>query len=218
MKVMTCLAVEYMDKRLFVDTAKMLGLKWQAEQGNADLLIILSERTEQQLYDAVRAINEICEKNGAYPCLYAGKQKEEEELLLVRSQHYELIKDEICDSNDMAVPVSYVTQNILGLKELVAEYGTGTNIIAHIADGNVHNDILFLPDGTIPPYADELKHKMYDLCYSFDGTVTGEHGIGKIRVEELAQQKDPAELALMKGIKDVFDPKGIMNPGALFDL
>lgn len=65
-----------MDKRLFVDTAKMLGLKWQAEQGNADLLIILSERTEQQLYDAVRAINEICEKNGAYPCIYAGKQKE----------------------------------------------------------------------------------------------------------------------------------------------
>ena len=102
----TPLAVEYMDKRLFVDTAKMLGLKWQAEQGNADLLIILSERTEQQLYDAVRAINEICEKNGAYPCLYAGKQKEEEELLLVRSQHYELIKDEICDSFDMAVPVS----------------------------------------------------------------------------------------------------------------
>ena len=214
----TPLAVEYMDKRLFVDTAKMLGLAWQAEQGNADLLIILSERTEQQLYDAVRAINEICEKNGAYPCLYAGKQKEEEELLLVRSQHYELIKDEICDSFDMAVPVSHVSQFILRLKELVAEYGTGTNIIAHIADGNVHNDILFLPDGTIPPYADELKHKMYDLCYSFDGTVTGEHGIGKIRVQELAQQKDPAELALMKGIKDVFDPKGIMNPGALFAL
>lgn len=214
----TPLAVEYMDKRLFVDTAKMLGLKWQAEKGNADLLIILSERTEQQLYDAVTAINDICEKNGAYPCLYAGKKKEEEELLLVRSQHYELIKDEICDSFDMAVPVSHVSQFILGLKKLVAEYGTGTNIIAHIADGNVHNDILFLPDGSIPPYADELKHKMYDLCYRFDGTVTGEHGIGKIRVQELAQQKDPAELALMKGIKDVFDPKGIMNPGTLFAL
>lgn len=214
----TPLAVEYMDKRLFVDTAKMLGLKWQAEKGNADLLIILSERSEQQLYDAVTAINDICEKNGAYPCLYAGKKKEEEELLLVRSQHYELIKDEICDSFDMAVPVSHVSQFILGLKELVAEYGTGTNIIAHIADGNVHNDILFLPDGSIPPYADELKHKMYDLCYRFDGTVTGEHGIGKIRVQELAQQEDPAELALMKGIKDVFDPKGIMNPGTLFAL
>ncbi len=212
----TPLAVEYMDKRLFVDTAKMLGLTWQAKDGSADLLIILSERTEQQLYDAVRAINAICKENKALPCLFAGKDKEQEELLLVRSQHYELIKDEICDSFDMAVPVSHVSDFILRLKELVAEYHTGTNVIAHIADGNVHNDILYLPDGSIPGYADELKHKMYDICYSYGGTVTGEHGIGKIRVEELKAQKPAAELALMKGIKDVFDPKGIMNPGALF--
>lgn len=212
----TPLAVEYMDKRLFVDTAKMLGLTWQAKDGSPDLLIILSERTEQQLYDAVRAINAICKENKALPCLFAGKDKEQEELLLVRSQHYELIKDEICDSFDMAVPVSHVSDFILRLKELVAEYHTGTNVIAHIADGNVHNDILYLPDGSIPGYADELKHKMYDICYSYGGTVTGEHGIGKIRVEELKAQKPAAELALMKGIKDVFDPKGIMNPGALF--
>lgn len=212
----TPLAVEYMDKRLFVDTAKMLGLTWQAKDGSADLLIILSERTEQQLYDAVKAINAICKENKALPCLFAGKDKEQEELLLVRSQHYELIKDEICDSFDMAVPVSHVSDFILRLKELVAEYHTGTNVIAHIADGNVHNDILYLPDGSIPDYADELKHKMYDICYRYGGTVTGEHGIGKIRVEELKAQKPAAELALMKGIKDVFDPKGIMNPGALF--
>ncbi len=214
----TPLAVEYMDKRLFVDTAKMLGLEWQAKDGKADLLIILSERTESQLYDAVRTVNEICEANHALGCLFAGKEKEQEELLLVRSQHYELIKDEICDSFDMAVPVSHVSDFILKLKELAAEYHTDTNIIAHIADGNVHNDILYLPDGTIPDYADELKHRMYQLCAGFDGTVTGEHGIGKIRVEELKNQKAPAELALMKGIKDVFDPKGIMNPGALFEI
>lgn len=212
----TPLAVEYMDKRLFVDTAKMLGLTWQAKDGNADLLIILSERTEQQLFDATAAINEICKKNNAYLCLFAGKDKEQEELLQIRSQHYELIKDEICDSFDMAVPVSHVSDFILKLKELVGEYHTGTNIVAHIADGNVHNDILYLPDGTIPSYAEELKHRMYELCYSYGGTVTGEHGIGKIRVKELEEQKAPAELALMKGIKNVFDPKGIMNPGALF--
>ena len=87
-----------------------------------------------------------------------------------------------------AVPVSHVSDFILKLKELAAEYHTDTNIIAHIADGNVHNDILYLPDGTIPDYADELKHRMYQLCAGFDGTVTGEHGIGKIRVEELKNQ------------------------------
>lgn len=214
----TPLAVEYMDKRLFVDTAKMLGLKWQAEEGEADLLIILSERTEAQLYDAVRTIDRVCRDNNSLECLYAGKEKEQEELLLVRSQHYELIKEEICDSFDMAVPVSHVSDFILNLKKLVKEYDTDTNIVAHIADGNVHNDILYLPDGTIPPYAEELKQKMYQLCASYEGTVTGEHGIGKIRTRELSRLKKPAELALMKGIKQVFDPKGLMNPGALFEV
>lgn len=214
----TPLAVEYMDKRLFVDTAQMLGLKWQADKGEADLLIILSERTEAQLYDAAETINRICEENNSLECLFAGKAKEQEELLLVRSQHYELIKDEICDSFDMAVPVSHVSDFILNLKKLVKEYDTDTNIVAHIADGNVHNDILYLSDGSIPPYADELKHKMYELCRKYDGTVTGEHGIGKIRTRELSQMKPPAELELMKGIKHVFDPKGLMNPGALFEI
>lgn len=212
----TPLAVEYMDKRLFTDTAKMLGLKWQEDKGSADIIFILSERTEDQLLDVVRSINAICEKNHSYECLFAGKEKEQAEILLIRSQHYELIKDEICDSFDMAVPVSHVPEFILGLKKLVAEYDTSTNIIGHIADGNVHNDILFLPDGSIPPYADELKKKMYDLCLSMGGTVTGEHGVGKIRVEELTRQLSTAELRLMKGIKAVFDPNGIMNPQTVF--
>jgi len=217
----TPLAVEYMDKRLFVDTAKMLGLTWQAADGDADLLIMLSERTESQLLESVRSINEICRANGSGDCLYAGKRKEQDELLLIRSQHYELIKDEICDSFDMAVPVSKVPDFILGLKALTAEYATNTNIVGHIADGNVHNDILYVdgPDGLrIPPYAEELKRRMYRLCFSFGGTVTGEHGIGKIRTQELIDQKDPAELELMRGIKKVFDPKGIMNPGTVIEI
>ncbi|WP_324823161.1 FAD-binding oxidoreductase [Sinanaerobacter sp. ZZT-01] len=206
------LAVEYMDKHLFVGTAEMLGLEWQAKRGNADLLIILSEKNEERLYDACREINAICEKNNCYETLYAGKAKEQEELLLIRSQHYEYIKETICDSFDMAVPVSEIPAFISDLKRLVKEYDTSTNVIAHIADGNVHNDILYLKDGSIPPYAEELKQKMYDACFSYGGTITGEHGIGKIRTEDLTLQKSPVELELMKGIKKVFDPNHIMNP------
>ncbi|MDD6043781.1 MAG: FAD-binding oxidoreductase [Eubacteriaceae bacterium] len=210
------LAVEYMDKRLFVDTAKMLGMKWQAEKGKADIMIILSEKTESNLFETVRSINEICQAHNSFELLYAGKQSEQQEILKIRSQHYELIKDEICDSYDMAVPVSEVPDFILGLKKLAAEYNTGTNIVGHIADGNVHNDMLYLPDGSIPEYAAELKQKMYNLCLSMGGTITGEHGVGKIRNREICQQLGETQVALMKGIKQVFDPKGIMNPGVLF--
>jgi len=210
------LAVEYMDKYLFTGTAEMLGLKWQAEKGKADLLIILSENSEDALYNTCRKINEICKKNQAYDLLFAGKKKEQDELLQVRSQHYEFIKETIYDSFDMAVPVSEVPDFIADLKKLAAQYNTNTNIVAHIADGNVHNDILYI-DGKAPSYAEELKRKMYDACFSYNGTITGEHGIGKIRVKDLKLQKSESELALMKGIKGVFDPKNLLNPGAVFD-
>ncbi len=211
------LAVEYMDKRLFVDTAKMLGLDWQAKDGAADLLIILSERTKPRLMEAVKVIDKICRKYTKLPLLYGEKEREQEELLLVRSAHYDLIKDEICDSFDMAVAVGSVPDFIRDLKKIANDYSTYTNVIAHIADGNVHNDIP-LVDGKVPEYAKEMKEKMYECCFSYGGTITGEHGIGKIRIEDLGQQKSEREIRLMKDLKKVFDPKNLINPDTVVSI
>ena len=208
------LAVEYMDKRLFTGTAEMLGLEWQAKDGNADLMIILSEQTEDRLFDAVRVINDICEKHDCYETLIAEKKAEQDELLLIRSEHYNFIVNDICDSFDYAVPVSCIPAFISDLKALAASYNTGNNIVAHIADGNVHGDMWYV-DGKTPEYADEYKRKMYDLVFKYNGTITGEHGIGKIRREDLKLQLSETELSLMRGIKNVFDPKGLLNPGTV---
>ena len=210
------LAVEYQDKWLFVNTAKMLGKVWQAEKGNADLIIILSERTEDALYNVVREVNRICKEHGSYDLLYAGRQEEQDELMYIRNQHWELIKDMEAHGFDMAVPVGEVPAFLKELKDLVAEYNTVTNVTAHIADGNIHSDIV-LVDGKMPEYAEELKMKMFDACFRHHGTITGEHGIGKMRVDELKLQKSKAELDLMRGIKKVFDPNLILNPGTVID-
>ena len=207
----TPLAVEYMDKRLFTGTAEMLGLKWQAEEGDSDLLIILSEATEDRLFDSVKIIEAICEEHNCFETLFAEKRSEQDELLRIRSEHYSFIVDDICDSFDYAVPVACIPDFIKGLKELALEYNTGNNIIAHIADGNVHGDMWYV-DGKVPEYAEEYKRRMYDLVFSYGGTITGEHGIGKIRTEDLKLQKSETELGLMIGIKKVFDPKGLLNP------
>lgn len=208
------LAVEYMDKRLFTGTAEMLGLEWQAKDGDADLMIILSEKTEDRLFDSVKAINDICEKHDCYDCLIAEKKSEQDELLLIRSEHYNFIVNDICDSFDYAVPVSCIPDFIADLKALAASYNTGNNIVAHIADGNVHGDMWYV-DGKTPDYAEEYKKKMYDLVFKYKGTITGEHGIGKIRTEDLKMQLTETEIELMRGIKKVFDPKGLLNPGTV---
>jgi len=207
----TPLAVEYQDKRLFTGTAKMLGKKWQLEKGEADLMIIVSEADEGRFHCACRRIYEICEKRGALEQYFAGRKSEQAELLLIRSQHYEYIKHEIGHSFDMSVPVGSVPGFLRGLKVLAAKYGTVTNVTAHIADGNIHNDIV-LVDGKMPSYAEELKREMYALCFELGGSITGEHGIGKLRREDLPLQKSEAELALMRGVKTLFDPNGILNP------
>ena len=208
------LAVEYMDKRLFTGTAEMLGLEWQAKDGDADLMIILSEKTEDRLFDSVKAINDICEKHDCYDCLIAEKKSEQNELLLIRSEHYNFIVNDICDSFDYAVPVSCIPDFIADLKALAASYNTGNNIVAHIADGNVHGDMWYV-DGKTPDYAEEYKKKMYNLVFKYKGTITGEHGIGKIRTEDLKMQLTETEIELMRGIKKVFDPKGLLNPGTV---
>lgn len=213
----TPLAVEYQDKHLFVETAKMLGTEWQAKKGNADLMIIISEKTEDLLYAMCKQINNICEKNNSYETLFAGKKSEQDELLLIRSQHYEYIKNIIGHSFDTAVPVASIPAYLNELKELAKEYNTITNITAHIADGNIHSDIV-LVDGKMPPYAEELKSRIFETCFKYNGTITGEHGIGKLRIDDLKLQKSETELNLMKSIKKVFDPNNILNPGTVLDI
>ena len=127
---------------------------------------------------------------------------------------YYNVLSELRDSFDYAVPVSCIPAFISDLKALAASYNTGNNIVAHIADGNVHGDMWYV-DGKTPEYADEYKRKMYDLVFKYNGTITGEHGIGKIRREDLKLQLSETELSLMRGIKNVFDPKGLLNPGTV---
>lgn len=211
------LAVEYQDKHLFTGTAKMLGMEWQAQKGDADLMIILSEDTEKRFYDSCRAVEEICNANKTCGTLFAGKKREQADLLLIRSQHYEYIKHMIGHSFDMAVPVSEVPAFLKDLKNLAKEYNTVTNVTAHIADGNIHNDIV-LVDGKMPEYAEKLKEKMMKACFAYGGTITGEHGIGKIRIDDLKLQKSETEIEIMRGIKKLFDPNNILNPKTVIEI
>lgn len=208
------LAVEYQDKHVNIASAKHLGLKWPLDTGNADLMIIISEKEENSLCNSCRKINDICKKYNCTNSVFAGKKQEQADLLAIRSGSYEVVKDIIADSFDMCVPPASMPDFFNDLGAIMKEYNTSTNIMAHIADGNVHSDTL-LVNGEIPEYAEEMKIKMYKACFKYGGTITGEHGIGKIRVDDLKLQKNQIELDLMRDIKAVFDPNGILNSGTV---
>ncbi|BCS92534.1 FAD-binding oxidoreductase [Metallosphaera javensis (ex Sakai et al. 2022)] len=119
---------------------------------------------------------------------------------------------------DIVVPVSKLVEAVRRLKELEEKYQVKMPVIAHIGDGNLHPNIL-LKDRRM---ADELFEEVGKIAIDLGGSVSGEHGIGlqKARLMGLQIQRHSGVkvLEIMKGIKDLVDPRGIMNPGKYVEL
>lgn len=86
--------------------------------------------------------------------------------------------------------------------------------VGHLGDGNVH--LLVAHDGS-DKATKLISEAVYDVVRAYRGSVTAEHGVGRIKRDWLAVCRDPAELAVMRAIKRALDPQGLMNPGAVID-
>ena len=84
----------------------------------------------------------------------------------------------------------------------------------HLGDGNLHFTLSGRKsDELLLAAADQVRRAVHDLVAAFGGSISAEHGIGQLKVDELERYEDPVALALMRDIKNVIDPLGIMNPG-----
>ena len=114
-------------------------------------------------------------------------------------------------SEDVAVPVDRLRDIVAGTLEIGARHGLQACGWGHAGDGNVHSSFLFTPAEEAAALAslDDLAA----LAISLGGTISGEHGIGVLKLPHLAAQLGPRTLALQHEIKRIFDPKGLLNPG-----
>ncbi|MEO1220589.1 MAG: FAD-binding oxidoreductase [Pseudomonadota bacterium] len=123
--------------------------------------------------------------------------------------------------HDISVPVEKMPEFILAASPAIEEEFTGTRAVAfgHLGDGNVHFHIL-APKGAIAGEWEETQGKqvsarVYDLVTQWGGSISAEHGIGQMKVEELGRLGDPVALTMMRAIKQALDPQGLLNPGKL---
>ncbi|AYD39945.1 FAD-binding oxidoreductase [Clostridium fermenticellae] len=212
----TPLAVEYMDRDISNTSAKDLGTTWPASKGSVDLLFILEENNEDELYGNSEKIVEICEKYNAVDSIIAETPKEQRHILEIRSNGYTPYRDNISDALDVAVPPADVPQYFNDIKELSLKYNNHILSLGHIADGNIHNFIMS-DNGKLPSYYEELKEEIYKAAIKYGGTVTAEHGTGKTRKKHMNLQFTDDEINIMRGIRAVFDPNKILNQGDIFD-
>lgn len=125
--------------------------------------------------------------------------------------------------NDISTRVSDVPAFLAEVDEVVSTHYPDFEIIwfGHIGDGNVHLNVLKpdeLPMADFQLRCGEVSRWVFEIVERHGGSISAEHGVGLLKKDYLAYSRSETEIELMRGIKRVFDPDGIMNPGKIFDL
>jgi glycolate oxidase len=117
---------------------------------------------------------------------------------------------------DVGVPIPLLPQLLAGITDIARHNEIEIPTVAHAGDGNTHPIIVFDP---ADPASEQRARKAFDeimaLAISLGGTITGEHGVGRLKKAHLPAQLGPDVMALTRRIKNALDPLGILNPGAV---
>jgi D-lactate dehydrogenase (cytochrome) len=120
-------------------------------------------------------------------------------------------------TTDVCVPISRLAEALVGAKEEAKALGHFTCIVGHVGDGNFHQMVLYDPnDPQGLERAWDMDRRIVERGLSLGGTCSGEHGIGLGKREFLEREHGAEALAVMRGLKQTMDPKGILNPGKMF--
>lgn len=123
--------------------------------------------------------------------------------------------------HDISVPLSAIPTLIEAGSTIIRQLAPEGEVIAygHLGDGNLHFNVSQLPGSDVASFKNRgsvLQSAIFDLVESLGGSISAEHGIGRLKAAEFAQRADPIELNVMLNIKHALDPKGILNPGKVF--
>jgi glycolate oxidase len=160
----------------------------------------------------------------AAPCLQseggtvhlAASAEERERLLTIRrSFHPAMEARGRVLIEDVAVPRSRLAEMFARVEAIGEQYGIAIPTVAHAGDGNLHPNFVFAGD-EVPPHVWQAADAMFRAAIELGGTLTGEHGVGVLKRRWIGDELGDDVLELQRGIRRVFDPTGILNPGKVF--
>ena len=215
-------ALEFMEREIVLSSERYIGRSVfpQVIEGvtaGAYLLVTFDGEDEDELLDLVEKTSDLVLEQGALDVLVADSPAKIKDAWAARSSFLEAIEAEtkLLDECDVVVPCNQIASFLTFAKQYGEECGLIIKSFGHAGDGNLHiyqcsND---LPEEEFKARVDKYFHTLYDHAVQCGGQVSGEHGIGRGKVKYLIESVGETNMALMEGIKKVFDPNMILNPG-----
>ena len=214
-------ALEFMGKDSILAVEALAEKEIPFHEAEAHLLITLDGNDADAVNAEYEKAGEICLENGAIDVLVADNPKlrdklwEARRLIIEALQH--LSPERIMDTQDLVVPRAGIPELLTEIGKIAGSHSMNIICFGHAGDGNVHvNVIKDMPDAEWKEKKRDVAKAMYRAALDLEGSITGEHGIGLTRKEFLPLAVDEHQVDIMRGIKRVFDPEHILNPGKIF--
>jgi glycolate oxidase len=185
----------------------------------AHLLIEVDGTEESLLMADCEKIMEVVEDFEVGEVLFADSQAQKDKLWNLRRKVGEAVKSQsIYKEEDTVVPRYELPKLLKGVKEIGKKYGFHSVCYGHAGDGNLHINIIKgnLSDHVWNNQLHDAIREIFHLTVGLGGTISGEHGIGHVQKNFMDIPFNDIQLNLMRGIKNIFDPNGILNPGKIF--
>jgi len=202
--------------RVILDIIRDYGGAGFASEAEALLLIEVDGETSA-VEEQGRRIERFCKERGAIEVERAKDPQEAEKLWHARRTAFGAVASvrPNCIVEDATVPVKHLPAMIRKIVELAEKYQLKIGVLAHAGDGNLHPLIMTdIRDRAEMERVDKALDEMYEVALSMGGTLSGEHGIGIAKDRFITKELSPKAIEVMRGIKRVFDPNNILNPGS----
>lgn len=211
-------AIEFAEKSAISAAEIHLKKKLPYSDAGAQLFIEIDAEHKEELEKEYDEIGNIALKTGAMDVLVAKSKAEQDRLWESRRCISDALKEnyKLKISEDVVVPRNKIPALLKGIKEIEVKQDVIMVSFGHIGDGNVHVNILKNEDTDWAKKSAGAVKELFELVIKLGGTISGEHGIGLTKREYLGMVLDKTQIEIMRGIKKVFDPNNILNPGKIF--
>ena len=216
-KIIPC-AAEFMERKAVQAAEKKFEKKIPYSQSEALLLLEVDGSDEPVLEREIERIGELCLAGGATDVFVAESKEQQADLWKMRRSISEAVKSiSIYKEEDTVVPRAALPELIRVIKEIEKKYQINIICYGHAGDGNIHANIIKenMDDHKWNRVLPEAINEIFTEVVKLGGSISGEHGIGYVQKNYLPLALSETELDLMRKIKNVFDPKNILNPGKL---